>query len=79
MQRYIGGADHPPPGEEMRSNQDAGAVENHATSKVIAITEGKQRITSVRNKKVNHQETSRKGGQLSENGWQRKDGHWHIH
>jgi hypothetical protein len=42
------GTDHCPPGEETRSNQDAGAVENQATSKVIATTEGKQRITSVR-------------------------------
>jgi hypothetical protein len=43
----------------MRSKQVAGAVENQATSKVIATTEGKQKITSIRNEKVNHQETSR--------------------
>jgi hypothetical protein len=57
-QRYVGGASHPPPGKETQSNQDAGAVENQATSKVIATTEGKQKITSVRNEKANHQETS---------------------
>jgi hypothetical protein len=39
------------------SNQDAGAVENQASSKVIATMEGKQKITSIRNENANHQET----------------------
>jgi hypothetical protein len=34
------------------------AVENQTTSKVIATTERKQKIASIRNEKVNHKETS---------------------
>jgi hypothetical protein len=42
----------------MHNNQGAGAVENQATSKSNYPHRRKQRITSARNEKMDHQETN---------------------
>jgi hypothetical protein len=40
--KIYGGTDRPPPGEETQNSQNAVAVENRATSRVTAPTEGRQ-------------------------------------
>jgi hypothetical protein len=49
----------------MNNNQDAGAVEKQDTFRVIAPTEEKQRITSDRIEKLDHQETNGNGDQIT--------------
>jgi hypothetical protein len=48
----------------MHSNQDAVSVENKAILRVTAPTEEKQRITSGRNEKLDHQETNGNGDHI---------------
>jgi hypothetical protein len=42
----------PPPGEETRSNQDAAAVQNRATSGMTASAKGRLIISDARNMKI---------------------------
>jgi hypothetical protein len=51
----------------MHNNQGAGAVENKAILRVTAPMEEKQRITSGRNGKLDHQETNETGDQITRN------------
>jgi hypothetical protein len=46
----------------MHTNQGAGTVEKKTILRVIAPTEEKQRMTSARDEKLDHQETNRNKG-----------------
>jgi hypothetical protein len=49
----------------MHNNQGAGAVEKQDTFRVIAPSEEKQKITSDRNERLDHQETNGNGYQIT--------------
>jgi hypothetical protein len=60
-----GGNRSPPSDEKMSNNQGAGAAEKQDTFRVTAPTEEKQRITSDRIEKLDHQETNANGDQIT--------------